>query len=186
MEDRPNSLDIDGPARLGAVEVDQVDPGGSFRLPVCGHRRGVVAENRLLVVIPLPEADAAPSPQVDGRDHLHDLHQSCHGPFNDPHSSRRAGGSQGGAPLRSRRPVRDGVSARVARVRGVENSGDRNPRTAIVSEPREVGVHRQPDLLALLGVELAGHQVLAPDDRRERVGMVGLGGDVLGVSGSAW
>ena len=79
-EDLPDRLDVHRPARLGAVEVDQVDPGRPLRLPARGHRRGIVAEDRLLVVIPLPEPDATPSPQVDRRDHLHDLHRNAKKP----------------------------------------------------------------------------------------------------------
>ena len=60
-----------------------MDTGGPFGLPVRGHRRGVVAEDGLPVVIPLAEADAAPSSEVDGRDHLHDLHQGFREPSMD-------------------------------------------------------------------------------------------------------
>ena len=38
-DDLPDRLDVDGPARLGAVQVDQVDPRRPFRLPARGHRR---------------------------------------------------------------------------------------------------------------------------------------------------
>src|SRR5262249_33800260 len=49
------------------------------------------------------------------------------------------------------------------------------------SKSGEVGVHRQADALALFWVELAGHQVVAPDHGDERSGMIGRGGDVLWV-----
>ena len=75
FDDPLDRLDVDRPAGLGPVEIDQVNSRGRLRLPPSGHRRGVIAEDRFLVKIPLPEPDAAPSPQVDGRDHLHGLHQ---------------------------------------------------------------------------------------------------------------
>ena len=84
---RRTGLDVDRPAGLGPVEVDQVDAGRPFRLPACGHRRGIVAEDRLPVVIPLPEADAQPSPQVDGRDHLHGSSPKRQRSFNEPNVS---------------------------------------------------------------------------------------------------
>ena len=64
------------------------------------------------------------------------------------------------------------------------DSGRRSLPGAFASQPDEVRIHRQADPLALLGVELAGHQVVAPDRGRERVGIVGLGGDVVGVVGA--
>src|SRR5205823_2843092 len=36
-----------------------------------------------------------------------------------------------------------------------------------LSQRGKIRIHRQPDALALLGMELAGHQVLAPDRRGE-------------------
>src|SRR5581483_7028179 len=79
-EDRSHRLDIDGPAGLGPVQIDQMDPGCSLRLPVSGHGRGIIAKNGLLGVIPLSKANATTPSQVDGRDHLHDLHQNTADP----------------------------------------------------------------------------------------------------------
>ena len=45
----------------------------------------------------------------------------------------------------------------------------------------EIRVHRQAGRLAFLGMKLAGRQVVAPDDGRERIGIIGLGGDVIGI-----
>ena len=52
-EDFLDRLDIDRPAFFRAVEIDQVNAGRSRRFPARGHRRRVVAENRLPSVIPL-------------------------------------------------------------------------------------------------------------------------------------
>ena len=70
-DDRTNGIDVDRIAGFGAVEIDQVDAGRAFRFPLRGHRRGVVAEDGLAIVITLAETDAQASPQIDGRDHLH-------------------------------------------------------------------------------------------------------------------
>src|SRR5947208_1457287 len=54
-EDRPDRLDVDRLTGPGAVQIDQVDEVSPFRLPARRHRGRVVAEDRLLPVIPLPE-----------------------------------------------------------------------------------------------------------------------------------
>jgi hypothetical protein len=49
---------------------------------------------------------------------------------------------------------------------------------AIFSHGNEVRIHSKPGLLALLGMELTGHEVVTPDDGRERFGIVGHGGHI--------
>ena len=55
-----------------------------------------------------------------------------------------------------------------------------------ISHRDKVGIHGQPRRLAFLRMELAGRQVIAPDDRRERFGIVGHGGHIVGISATAW
>ena len=47
------------------------------------------------------------------------------------------------------------------------------------SHSDKIGIHGQPRRLALLGMELAGRQVVAPDDRGEGFGIVGFRGDIV-------
>ena len=50
-----------------------MDARGSFRLPLRGHRRRVVAEDRLSGVVPLLETNAPAPSEVNRGDHLHDI-----------------------------------------------------------------------------------------------------------------
>ena len=81
--------------------------------------------------------------------------------------------------------IADAPRAGLARA-DLGNDG-RNPEISSevlsISVTHEIGIHRQPDRLALLGMKLAGRQVLVPDDRGKWIGVVGFGGDVLAVFG---
>src|SRR5208283_1389248 len=71
LEDSPNGPHVHRPSGLRPIKIDQVDQGRPFGLPSRCHQGGIVAKDRLAVVIPLAKTDAQPSPQVDRRDHSH-------------------------------------------------------------------------------------------------------------------
>ncbi len=73
--DLRDCLDVDRTARLGTVEIDQVDSLGTLGFPACSHRRRIITEDRFLIEISLPKPDATSSSQVDRRDHLHHVHR---------------------------------------------------------------------------------------------------------------
>src|SRR5262249_3303918 len=71
LDDAAHAGAVDRPALRGAVEVDEVQVSRPLSRPPAGHRGGVAAEDRFLAVIPLPQPDALPAAQVDGRKDEH-------------------------------------------------------------------------------------------------------------------
>ena len=74
-DDLRDGLDVYRTARLGTVQIHQVDSLRPLGFPARRHRRWIIAEDRLLIEISLPKPDATPSSQVDRRDHLHHVHR---------------------------------------------------------------------------------------------------------------
>ncbi len=62
---------VGGLAGARRVEIDHVDPGGAGLGERAGHRHRVVAVDRLVGIVALPQPDATPGPEVDGRVQLH-------------------------------------------------------------------------------------------------------------------
>jgi hypothetical protein len=62
-----DTLGIHGPAIAGAIQVHQVEKRRSLFDPQPRHGRRVIAKNGLLLVVSLPQPDAASAANVDGR-----------------------------------------------------------------------------------------------------------------------
>jgi hypothetical protein len=70
-KDAPYAFTLDRVAFPGAVEVNDVQVSRTLTDPAPGHAGRIITEDRLLIVIPLPEADTFSAPQVDGRKDKH-------------------------------------------------------------------------------------------------------------------
>jgi hypothetical protein len=70
-QDRLDRVLVDRLAGERTVEVDQVQPPRAGVDPAPRHRRRVVAEDRRVVHVALPEANAMTVFQVDRRDQQH-------------------------------------------------------------------------------------------------------------------
>src|SRR5439155_3663998 len=79
-EDSADHVAIDGMALLGTVEIHEVEAFGPLLGPAPGDGDGVIAEDGLLRVITLAQADAASAPDVNGRVNLHATPRSKHPP----------------------------------------------------------------------------------------------------------
>ena len=69
--DRCDALRIDRPARLGAVEVHDVQPGGPVGMELACLLGRIVLVRDLAVVSALNQTDDLPVPQVDRGDNVH-------------------------------------------------------------------------------------------------------------------
>ena len=69
--DAPHYLEVVELSGLGAVEIDDVKPGGALFLPLPGDGHGVGRVGGLAVVVALEEADDAALAQVYGGDYFH-------------------------------------------------------------------------------------------------------------------
>ena len=81
-DDRLDGGQVPRLALAGTVQIDQVQLPAPEADPVPGHGGRVLAEDRLLLVISLPEADAFPPPQVDRRPDFHPFHAPARGRAN--------------------------------------------------------------------------------------------------------
>src|SRR5262249_28662604 len=71
LHDGTDALAVDGPAFLGAVEIDQMQIRGAVRDPALRNGRGIGVEDGFLAVIALPQANALAAAQVDRWVDLH-------------------------------------------------------------------------------------------------------------------
>ena len=73
LDDGADAGEIRRLALAGAVQIDQVQMFGPQGDPMPGHGGRVVAEDRLLLVVALLEADALPAAQVNCRPDFHPI-----------------------------------------------------------------------------------------------------------------
>src|SRR5262249_3990315 len=71
-DDALNAIAVDRPALFGAVEIDDVQKRRPLVDPAPRHGGGIGAEDRLLSVVPLPQAHALAAADVDGWQNEHD------------------------------------------------------------------------------------------------------------------
>jgi hypothetical protein len=70
-DDPANTVAIDRPTFFRSVEINEMQPGSAALDPATGHGSGVVAEDRFLRIVALPQTNAATASQVDGREDEH-------------------------------------------------------------------------------------------------------------------
>src|SRR5438132_9643867 len=81
LDDPAHTIAVDRPALFGAVQIYQVQVGGSFVNPALSHGGGIIAENRFLGIIALPQPHTQAGPQVDSRENLHRYQSSVTSPW---------------------------------------------------------------------------------------------------------
>jgi hypothetical protein len=67
LNDSPYAGAVYRPALFGSIEVNEVQIVRTLTNPAAGHGGGIVAEDRFLVIIALPQPDALSAAQVNGR-----------------------------------------------------------------------------------------------------------------------
>ncbi len=70
-DDPSHTFAVDGPAGARTIEVHKMEILRALLDPAAGHGCRVVAEDGFLIVVALPESDALPAPEVNGRENEH-------------------------------------------------------------------------------------------------------------------